>query len=114
MMKAPTRRPLFPRLARFGLKSAWPRRARQELQLLEARDVPSSSWQFDFNTSTSPVAPGYTHVPLTTYSAAQGFGWASITGLSAVDRNTADALTRDFHEGRDFTFRPTCRTGPTT
>ena len=45
------------------------------VQLLEERDLPSSSWMLDFGTATSAAAPGYTPVPLVNYTAAQGFGW---------------------------------------
>src|SRR5262249_43394047 len=74
------------------------------VEFLEQREVLSTALHFDFGTASSPVAPGYTGVSLTSYSAARGYGWASLTGLSAVNRNSADALTRDFITGSDATF----------
>jgi PKD repeat protein len=59
---------------------------------------------FDFGTTTSPVASGYTGVSLVAYSPTLGFGWQSLTGLSAVNRSTADALTSDLVRGTDDTF----------
>lgn len=76
---------------------------------LERRELMATSFgpsvQFDFGTSGSPVAAGYTRVPLIAYSASRGFGWGNITGLSAYDGGTADPLTRDVHIGHDKTFR---------
>jgi fibronectin type 3 domain-containing protein len=76
--------------------------------LLESRQLLSTNLtlplRFDFGTSTSPVAPGHTGVPLVAYSARRGYGWQSLTGLSAIDRGTANPLTRDLDLGRDNTF----------
>lgn len=60
--------------------------------------------QLDFGTAKSPVAPGYTQVTPTTYSAAKGLGWQSTSGLTAINRNSGDPLTTDFHRGRNSTF----------
>jgi PKD repeat protein len=71
---------------------------------LERRDL-LSGYHFDFGTSLSPVATGYTSVHATAYSPSSGRGWVSAAGVSPVDRGTASALTRDFHTGVDATFR---------
>jgi hypothetical protein len=73
------------------------------LEELEPRRL-LSSYHFDFGTATSPVAKGYTGVPLVAYTPQQGYGWASLTGLSAVNEATGQALTGDFHTGADGTF----------
>jgi hypothetical protein len=53
--------------------------------------------RFDFGTSTSPVASGYTQVsPVTSYSVLTGYGWSSTAGLDSRDRGTPDDLKRDF------------------
>ncbi len=59
---------------------------------------------FDFGSRSSPLAPGYTRVPLVAYSAIRGFGWANIPGMFWRDRGTPDPLTRDEHLGKDSTF----------
>src|SRR5207248_9862547 len=79
-------------------------KARLMLQLLEERDVPATTWMFDFGTGTSPLAPGYTQVPLVSYTAAQGFGWQSTGGVSALSRTNPAPLTRDLHQAADATF----------
>src|SRR5262249_28720425 len=80
------------------------RRAQPSLEQLERREVMSqTTFHLDLGTSSSPVASGYQRVPLVNYSAAQGFGWQSTSGLSAVNRN-GSALTRDFHSGPSGTF----------
>ncbi len=61
--------------------------------------------RFDFGTPTSPVAAGYTRVPLMIYSQKLGYGWGNTTSLLLRDRGTADPLTRDNHLGKDNTFR---------
>src|SRR5438094_1562702 len=69
---------------------------RLSLELLEERNLLSPT-QFDFGTTTSPVAAGYTQVtPATTYSAAQGYGWQNGV-IQADDRVTGTDLTRDFN-----------------
>jgi PKD repeat protein len=76
---------------------------------LERRELMATSLgteaHFDFDTNASPAAPGYTHTPLVAYTATRGYGWASVSGMSARDRGSADPLTRDVHLGRDSTFR---------
>jgi parallel beta-helix repeat protein len=93
---------------RFCLYTQRRRRAlnpRLGLELLEDRLTPSpTSAHFDFGTDSSPVAPGYTGVPLVAYTPSQGYGWQSLTGLGALDRGTANPLTRDFHYGPSGTF----------
>jgi ELWxxDGT repeat protein len=78
-------------------------RASPSLEELEPRRL-LSSYHFDFGTASSPVFPGYTRVPLTAYSAQQGYGWASLSGLSARSESTGNSLTSDFHTGNDDMF----------
>jgi PKD repeat protein len=75
-----------------------------EKRELLATTVLAAPQHFDFGTSTSPVASGYTGVSLTAYTNALGYGWKSLSGLSAVNRNTSNALTTDFISGKDGTF----------
>jgi ELWxxDGT repeat protein len=63
-----------------------------------------STFHFDFGGSKSPVANGYVGVPLISYTQAQGYGWASIAGMTWVDQGGTNALTEDFHSGQDCTF----------
>ncbi len=60
--------------------------------------------RYDFGTSISPVAKGYTRVTYADkYTSALGFGWQS--GLvSSLDRGTGPDLTRDFCYGGTVTF----------
>jgi hypothetical protein len=74
-----------------------------QLEELEIRQL-LSSYHFDFGTSTSPVAAGYTGVPLVSYSPSQGYGWQNLLGISAVDRGGNHPLTEDFHQGTNATF----------
>src|SRR5690242_9623950 len=81
-----------------------PPRRRPELEALESRDLPSTAFAFDFGTPTSPVAPGYTQVTATThYRAARGYGWEG-GKVTARDRGSGSALTRDFNATADATF----------
>lgn len=58
---------------------------------------PPNARNFDFGTSTSPVATGYTRVTETTAYAPGSFGWVSTTGLESRDRTSStDPLKRDF------------------
>jgi hypothetical protein len=67
---------------------------------LEQREVLSgTSFLLDFGKDTSPVAPGYTQVPLVAYSQALGYGWNDLTSMYTGDWGGADPLTRDFHYG---------------
>jgi hypothetical protein len=60
--------------------------------------------RYDFGTSDSPVAAGYTGVAHTaSYSPATGFGWLS-GAIGSRDRATGDALTRDFNSTQLGTF----------
>jgi parallel beta-helix repeat protein len=86
-----------PRQGRRSRRPAW------TLEALEAREVPAV-FAFDFDTSSSPVAAGYTHVPLVAFTPSTGFGWLSVSGMQAVNRSTADPLTTDLHLGTDSTF----------
>ncbi len=64
-----------------------------------------SAWRFDFGTSTSPVAAGYTQVTsATTYSTSQGYGWQSGTIADRDYTTLSDALTRDFNYTTQGTF----------
>ena len=53
---------------------------------------------FDFGTETSPVAPGYTRIDVSTpwYSSAQGYGWIKGNNIQERDRGTGSSLNRDF------------------
>lgn len=63
-----------------------------------------TSLNFDFGVPGSPVTNGYLGVvPLTSYSAAQGFGWTS-GPVQAVDRGTPDTLTRDLAYATQLNF----------
>lgn len=100
----------------LGLLRSWlnrpassPLRSRKPMgvELLEDRQLLATSpvsLLLDFGTATSPVAPDYTQVTPVRYSSARGFGWQSTSGLTAINRNTSDPLTRDFHRGRSNTF----------
>jgi subtilisin family serine protease/fibronectin type 3 domain-containing protein len=66
--------------------------------------IASAVARFDFGTSSSPVAAGYTGHPANhRYSAADGYGWltGSVFGLS---RTVGDSLTRDVNYTKDATF----------
>ncbi len=80
---------------------------RLRLEELETRTVPTTvatPLSLDFGTTTSAVAPGYVGVPLVAYTSARGYGWNSLSGMSASDRGTSNPLTSDFHRGTDSTF----------
>ncbi len=52
---------------------------------------------FDFGTSTSPVAPGYVQVTEATAYTAGGYGWTTASNAQSVDRGSqSDPLKRDF------------------
>jgi lysophospholipase L1-like esterase len=54
-----------------------------------------TSWKFDFG--SGPAAAGYTKVPASTvYNPDRGYGFLDTTGITNVDRTTADPLTGDF------------------
>ena len=58
---------------------------------------PPNARNFDFGTSTSPVAPGYVRVTEATAYTAGAFGWTSASNAQSVDRSSQpDALKRDF------------------
>jgi PKD repeat protein len=79
-------------------------RTQPRLEELEVRCLPSAL-HMDLDTKNSPVAAGYTGVPVVAYSKTRGYGWTSVTGLSAIDRGTSDPLTSTFHSGQDNTYR---------
>ena len=59
--------------------------------------TPISEASFDFGTSVSPVETDYTQVTETTqYTALQGYGWTTTTGLLSRDRTLPDDLKGDF------------------
>ncbi len=84
------------------------RSCRPRVVELEGRDLPSTVWtpplHFDFGTTQSPVAAGYTGVSTTSYGNHLGYGWQSLSGLVARDRGTSDPLTRDMVLGPSGTF----------
>lgn len=58
---------------------------------------PINARDFDFGTSTSPVAPGYVQVTEATTYTAGAFGWTSASNAQSVDRSSQpDPLKRDF------------------
>ena len=66
-----------------------------DIQPGSAPSLPTSA-AFDFGTSGSPVASGYTQVTESTlYSVGTGYGWTSTSGLISRDRTTPDDLKRD-------------------
>ena len=80
------------------------------LEALEQRELLSTTLltepiTLDFGTARSPVAPGTRGVAPVSYSAARGYGWQDLTGISAVNRAaSSDPLTCDLHKGRNNTF----------
>jgi PKD repeat protein len=76
------------------------------IELLEQRELLSVSLplKLDFETPTSPVAPGYIGESVNGYSSSIGYGWANTSGLTAVNRNTSNPLTTDFVKGNYGTF----------
>jgi len=67
-------------------------------------DGVSLSQKFDFGTSVSPLAAGYTRVTAaTTYNATLGYGWTS-GAIQEYDRQTGSDLERDFNYTADGTF----------
>src|SRR3954451_4964551 len=80
------------------------------VELLEERALPSG-WHFDFGTGTSPVAPGYTDGPAIPYDSTIGYGWQTVSGITAVDRGMSDSVSRDFHQAHDGTFQANVANG---
>lgn len=99
-------------LARTGKQNRHSRRARVAkwvgIELLEERQV-LSGWRFDFGTTSSSVAAGFTRATVVAFDATRGWGWETRSGVGAVNRSTGDAInpdvTRDFHYARDNTFK---------
>ena len=71
----------------------------------------STSWKFDFG--SGPVQSGYTQVlPSTVYNTTAGYGFASTSGLSAVNRGAPDSLRGDYITGSAaFKFSANVPTG---
>ena len=66
-----------------------------------------NGWLFDFGTTESPVAKGYTRVtPLTRYSVELGHGWMSGNTVTAEDHPGpgTNVLNEDFNGTQDATF----------
>mgnify|MGYP000938543954 CR=1 FL=1 len=80
------------------------RERKLRLMELEPRQM-LSGYHFDFGTATSSRANDYTRVEPVGYSESRGYGWASPSNVSAVNRDFGDALGRDFHKGTDNTFK---------
>jgi hypothetical protein len=56
-----------------------------------------TGYKYDFGTTSSPLAAGYTRVIETTGYSAGNWGWVDISGLESRDRSAvADDLNRDF------------------
>ena len=65
---------------------------------------PETVARFDFGTTASPVAEGYTRHPANhRYSVADGYGW-QVGQVFALSRIGGDALLRDFNYTEDATF----------
>jgi hypothetical protein len=86
-----------------GKNTQQPKQKQFPFEQLETREVPAN-FQFDFGTPSSPVAAGYTQVPLVEYTAARGYGWETTAGMTAANRNGLNPLTRDVHLGRSSSF----------
>src|SRR5436190_1049546 len=99
---------LFSRLrpvrAMRRVKRHLPAAARLGVERLEDREVPAASYSLDLGTATSPVESGYTPFAPNAYNPSVGYGWQSLSGISAFNRTTGTALTRDGHLGTDATF----------
>ena len=77
---------------------------------------PPNARNFDFGTSTSPVASNYVRVTEATAFSAGGYGWTDTSGLELRDRSSlADDLKRDFvmHASAARPSRWTCPTAHT-
>ncbi|HEX2855524.1 MAG TPA: carbohydrate-binding protein [Opitutaceae bacterium] len=63
----------------------------------------NTNWKFDFG--SGPVQSGYTQVlPTTAYNSTAGYGFASTSGLSSVNRGAPDSLRGDYITGSSFKF----------
>ena len=96
-----------------------PNRWRPVLEQLESRELMSATVtlrprNFDFGTSTSPIASGYIQALPTAYDSTTGYGWTAASGLGAVDQGGTNPLLRDFASGRDATFVVNVPNGPYT
>ena len=64
----------------------------------------AAAGQFDFGTASSPRATGYARIDTTTTNVAGlGYGWTS-GNIGALDRGTANDVTRDANYTKDGTF----------
>lgn len=71
------------------------------LEQLESRDLLSvDPILLDLGNACSPKESEYQRVSLHKYSEDTGTGWLDTEGMNARDDRGADALMRDFHEGR--------------
>jgi len=63
-------------------------------------------WNFDFGTTSSPIASGYIGVNNSSfYDSSIGYGWTDTLGLVSRDRGAPDNLRRDFvFSASDHTF----------
>ena len=80
------------------------RATRLRVESLESRDVPAPLLALDFNSNSSPTAGGYTGVKPVPYTATNHLGWEDLTGITGMDRQSSNALTRDIHAGTSGTF----------
>lgn len=102
------------RLSRESLSTTKPKQRfyKPVLETLEDRYLPTGyGLALDFGTTSSPLATGYQRGILQNYTLANGYGWQSLAGLQAINRNTANALTRDLHQGRSGTYEVSAPNG---
>ena len=67
-------------------------------------NVPSPfARHYDFGTTSSPIATGYTRVAATAYTATLGYGWRAGTVVTR-DRGGTNSLSRDFNMTTSGTF----------
>jgi PKD repeat protein len=96
-------RPLLP-----GHKWLNCQRVQPQIEELERRELLAASLaaplHFDFRTNTALVAAGHTGAALTAYTPTLGYGWQSLTGLTAISPDPAADATRGFVRGSDGTF----------
>ncbi|MCA9120705.1 MAG: hypothetical protein H6822_35840 [Planctomycetaceae bacterium] len=99
----------FQRLRQRSLKrlSRGPRQRKLHVEQLEDRRLLAASpfeASFDFGTTSSPVAGGFTRISESTrYTGDKGYGWTNGT-ISSRDRNVGNAAEQDFNFTTDGTF----------
>ena len=95
------------RSSKFSRRAA-KKRCNLHVEELEKRELLATTLglpiHFDFGTATSPVAIGDVGISPVAYTLSRGYGWSSLSGISAYDRGTVDLLTRDFNAGHNGTF----------